>query len=246
MQENWIGESKGCLIHFKLNQNEIIQIYTTRPETIYGVTYIAISKNHNLVKENQKEGEYYIGIDAIHPLTNLKIPIFVADYVISEFGEGCVMGVPSSDERDFEFSKRHNIPIIKILESKEDCYTEIDGKLINSEQFNGLECKEARIKIINYLEKTKMGKSKIEYKIRDWLISRQRYWGAPIPMLNCPECGIVPVKEESLPILLDSDLTMKCPCGKGISCKRETDTMDTFVDSSWYFLRFIDPLNSKK
>eukprot|EP01080_Neovahlkampfia_damariscottae_P000658 gene658-8159_t len=245
MQENWIGESKGCLIYFKL-QNEIIQIYTTRAETIYGVTYLAISKDHPLVKGNQKEGEYYTGIDVIHPLTNSKIPVFVADYVISEFGEGCVMGVPSSDERDFQFATKHNIPMIKVLDTKSECYTEAEGKIINSEEFNGMECLEAREAIIKHLEKIKMGKSKTEFRIRDWLISRQRHWGAPIPMVDCPECGILPVKEESLPILLDSDLNMECPCGKGVKCKRETDTMDTFVDSSWYFLRFIDPLNSEK
>jgi leucyl-tRNA synthetase len=245
MQENWIGESKGCLIYFKF-QNEMIQIFTTRPETIYGVTYLAISKDHPLVRDNKREGEYYTGFDAIHPLNGNKIPIYVADYVISEFGEGTVMGVPSHDLRDFEFSKRHQITSIKVFETEEECYTGSDSTLINSEQFNGLGCKESRELITKFLEEKQLGKEKTEYRIRDWLISRQRYWGAPIPILYCPECGIVPEKEENLPVLLDTEINVKCPCGKGTMCKRETDTMDTFVDSSWYFLRFIDPKNTEK
>jgi leucyl-tRNA synthetase len=215
-----------------------------------------------------KEG-LFLGSYAIHPLTQKPLPIYIADYVIADFAEGCVMGVPAHDTRDFEFAKKHNLDIIQVIQpvdegskSSDDCYTGT-GKLVNSEQFNGQSNNKAKKLITDYAQQLSIGSESTQYKIRDWLVSRQRYWGAPIPIIHCPNCGPVPVNESDLPVKLPDNLqfqgnkgnplaqaedwvNVKCPCGKGVDCKRETDTMDTFVDSSWYYLRYTDPHNSEQ
>ncbi|MBI2670892.1 leucine--tRNA ligase [Candidatus Woesearchaeota archaeon] len=293
MQKNWIGKSEGVEINFKVKSfEEIITVFTTRPDTIFGVTYMAIAPEHelvmNLVKgtpyekkikkfwgQVKKESEIertsaelekrgcFTGAFVINPLNNEEVPIFVVDYVLINYGTGSVMGVPAHDQRDFEFAKKYDIPIRivitpedKLLDYKKmkEAYVE-DGILINSGQFNGLKSIEAIEKISDFIDKNNFGKRAVNYKLRDWLISRQRYWGTPIPIIYCDKCGIVPVPEKDLPVLLpqkveftgkgnplniESFTKVKCPnCGS--IARRETDTMDTFVDSSWYFLRYCSP-----
>jgi leucyl-tRNA synthetase len=297
MQRAWIGESKGAEFIFKIKDSDLsLKVFTTRPDTIFGVTYLALAPESDLVQQispiNEretvsqfiqrlqsmsgtkrtehagisKEG-HFLGVYAIHPLTNKLIPVYIADYVIAEFAEGCVMGVPAHDTRDFEFATRHNIDIIQVIEpvdksESNECYIG-DGVLINSGDFNGISNLEAKKLIVEYAQKLGFGCETINYKLRDWLVSRQRYWGTPIPIINCPQCGPVPVPENELPVLLpeglmfqsmkgnplataDNWLNVKCPCGKGVDCKRETDTMDTFVDSSWYYLRYTDAKNNER
>jgi len=297
MQKNWIGESEGAIVNFKLKDtNEDIPIFTTRIDTIYGVTFMVFAPEHPKVLELVKGTKYqeevkeftkkvliqdkftrtsedvekegiFIGKYAINPLTNKEIPIYIGNFVVQDYGGGAVMAVPAHDQRDFEFAKKYDIPIEiviqprgKELKNLEKAYTE-EGILINSDKFNGLKNRKAIKDITKYLEKNKLGKKTIQYRLRDWLISRQRYWGTPIPILYCNKCGMIPEKEENLPIKLPEDAKFTtggnplesskeyknaiCPKCKGIA-SRETDTMDTFIDSSWYFFRYTDPHNSKE
>ena len=284
MQKNWIGKSTGAEIDFILDETDKkITVFTTRPDTIYGVSYMVLAPEHTLVKELVAETEYekdvdafvskmhtmteiertssdtekegmFIGRYAINPINGRKIPIWIANYVLSDYGTGAVMAVPAHDDRDFEFASKYNLDILEVIDE--------DNKMINSDEFNGIDVDNAFSKIVEKIEKEGFGKSTVNYRLRDWLLSRQRYWGCPIPVVYCDECGIVPEKQENLPILLPTDveftgkgesplttsktfMNTNCPnCGK--SAKREVDTMDTFVDSSWYFLRYIDPKNTEQ
>lgn len=292
MQKNWIGKSSGAEIDFSIN-NETWKVFTTRPDTIYGVTFMVVSAQHpelmRLVtekqkkevekflkkikstsdketKEMEKEG-VFTGSYAKNPMTGEKIPVWAANFVVADYGSGMVMGVPAHDKRDFEFAKKYKIPIKVVIKPKDyeidaknitEAYVE-DGLLVNSPGFNDLPSKEAKEKIIQHLAKKKLGKKSIQYKLKDWLISRQRYWGTPIPVVYCEKCGIVPVKEKDIPVLLPEQVkfgkgnpletnkdfvNVKCPkCGN--KARRETDTMDTFFDSSWYYLRYCDNENTK-
>ncbi|MDR2080721.1 MAG: leucine--tRNA ligase [Campylobacteraceae bacterium] len=295
MQENWIGKSEGLEFSFELSSKskellggkfDSYKVFTTRPDTIFGVTYSALAPNHPIVNEilerklldeqkiliiknmqrqsakerqsSEKEG-LDLGIWVIHPLTKKAIPVWVANFVLLEYGGGAVMAVPAHDERDFEFAKKYNLSIIQTIKSNANetmlPFTEY-GVLVNSANFSGLTSASAKKEIINYFEKNGIGKKTVNYKLRDWGISRQRYWGAPIPVVLCPKCGAVVEKEENLPVTLPDDIEItgegnpldkhptwkftKCPkCG--CDAKRETDTMDTFVQSSWYFLRYTTP-----
>ena len=298
MQRNWIGRSTGTEVKFKVEgSNELITVFTTRPDTLFGVTYVVIAPEHPLVKKltrpEFKEGvDNYldsikslteiertstvkektgvsIGAYAINPVNGEKVPIWIADYALLTYGTGCVMAVPAHDERDFEFATKFNLPIRKVIlqpgkkaeEELSEAYTEI-GALINSGNFNGLKSDEGINKISDYLEQNDLGKRKTNYRLRDWLISRQRYWGTPIPIIHCPKCGEVPVEEKNLPVELPYDvefnpagesplaanekfMNVKCPkCGA--DAKRDPDTMDTFVDSSWYYFRYLNPNISGK
>ncbi|MDR0915201.1 MAG: leucine--tRNA ligase [Endomicrobium sp.] len=292
MQNNWIGKSIGLEINFKLTLSQYtLKIFTTRPDTIYGVTFIAISQEHNLLKEvecyikNYDEIMNYIsknkmqqtnneykdtagimieGIKAINPINGNEIPIFIADYVLIDYGTGGIMAVPAHDKRDWNFAKQHNIPIIEVIKNnnKSILYKpyEGDGILINSDRFNGLTSSQALAKISKLLKDTACGKQVINFKIRDWLISRQRYWGTPIPIIYCNICGMLPVPVHELPVILPKDIkfstktstlktnksfiNVKCPkCQQNAT--RETDTMDTFIDSAWYYARYCDPKNMK-
>jgi leucyl-tRNA synthetase len=288
MQENWIGKSYGTEIKFSIN-GEDWNIFTTRPDTIYGVTFMVVSAQHprlnDLVTDNQrKEVEAFLkrmrsvsekeledmekegvftGSYAINPMTKEKIPVYAGNFVIADYGSGMVMAVPAHDQRDFEFAKKYKIPIKIViqpegrsLELEKMPYTE-EGRLVNSGEFNGIGSKDAVEKITSHLEKMGIGKKTFNYKLRDWLISRQRYWGTPIPIIYCKKCGMVPVPEKDLPVMLPENvefgsgnplassnefLNVECPKCKS-PATRETDTMDTFVDSSWYYLRFCDSKN---
>tara|TARA_Y100000310_G_scaffold161721_1_gene161623 strand:+ start:5868 stop:8327 length:2460 start_codon:yes stop_codon:yes gene_type:complete len=291
MQRNWIGKSEGTEIIFEINKKSW-NIFTTRPDTIYGVTFMVISAQHpdlmNLVtKEQKKEVEKFMkkikttkqenldkfdkegvftGSYAIHPLTKEKIPVWVGNFVVADYGSGMVMGVPAHDKRDLDFAKKYKIPVKVVIQSKNrkinektmsEAYLE-EGILVNSDKFNDLNNREAKEHITQFLKRKNLGKKTIQYKLRDWLVSRQRYWGTPIPILYDEKGGIIPVDKESLPVKLPNDVKF----GKGNPLKtsksfatlkkngkiyrRETDTMDTFFDSSWYFLRFIDSKNNKK
>lgn len=298
MQTNWIGKSHGTNIIFEIENDDPIKIFTTRPDTLYGVTFMVFAPEHPKISEWVKGTKYekdfkklftevmkedpfqrtseesekkgmFTGKYAINPVTEEKIPIYVGNFVLYEYGGGAVMAVPAHDQRDFMFAKKFNIPIKVVIkpdafdidsEKMSRAYLG-DGTLTNSEDFDGLRNRDAISEISNELKKQKKGGPTIEYKLRDWLISRQRYWGTPIPIIYCDKCGIVPVPESDLPVDLPSDVKFtgkgnpletsnsfvncKCPKCKG-SAKRETDTMDTFVDSSWYFLRYTDPQNSTK
>jgi leucyl-tRNA synthetase len=285
MQKNWIGKSKGTMVKFKIKESkETIEVFTTRPDTLYGVTFLVYSIQHPKVKELSKNKEVntflknipkqspeekekegvFIGRYAINPVNNEEVPIYASNFVVPDYATGVVMAVPSHDQRDFEFAKKYKIPIRVVIQNKnlnektmERVYVG-EGTLVNSKQFSGTNSKVAIKKITNYLKKKKLGREITQYKLRDWLVSRQRYWGTPIPIVYCDKCGIVPVK--NLPVLLPEKvkfgkgnplttnkqfLETKCPKCKG-KAKRETDTMDTFFDSSWYFLRYTDPKNNKK
>lgn len=289
MQKNWIGKSFGTEIVFKVIENEQdLPVFTTRADTIYGVTYIAIAPEHPLVEEILKtnpnikmeiekmkntdliersaEGREKNGVNSgwsvENPITKEKCPIWIADYVLMNYGTGAVMAVPAHDERDNAFAKKYNLPakvVIKTLEGG-DPYS-YDGTIINSNIINGLSPKEAITKMAEYIEKNNLGKRTTKYRLKDWGISRQRYWGTPIPALYCEKCGTVLEKDENLPVLLPDDIEFSgngnpletsekfknatCPCCGG-PARRDTDTMDTFVDSSWYFLRYCDPKNTSK
>ena len=294
MQKNWIGKSSGLKFKFNLSDEsrkklkekfDGYEVFTTRPDTIYGVTYSALAPEHPIVdfmlenklfdketeekvrkirsilpKERQameKEG-VYLGIDVIHPLTGEKIPVWLANFVLMDYGTGAVMAVPAHDERDFEFAKKYHLPIKWVIKPENGEIDETkaytgDGILINSGEFTGMKNTEAKKAIIKKFEELGIGKEEINYRLRDWGISRQRYWGAPLPFIKCPKCGIVPEKIENLPVTLPDDVEItgsgnplenhptwkytKCPkCGG--DAERETDTMDTFVQSSWYQFRF--------
>ncbi len=298
MQENWIGRSEGLEFDFSLSEEskkkldnnfDKFKVFTTRPDTIYGVSYSALAPEHAIVKyliEHKllsdekikkikdmqslssrdktmvdKEG-LYLELDVVHPLTKKKVPLWVANFVLIEYGGGAVMAVPAHDERDFEFAKKYDLPIIQSIENKKQefdgsCATTDYGYMVNSGDFSGLSSDEGKKAIIKYFEENGLGKKVVNYKLRDWGISRQRYWGAPIPMIHCPKCGLVPEAVENLPVALPDDIEItgegnplqthptwkytKCPkCGS--DALRETDTMDTFFQSSWYFLRYTtDP-----
>ncbi|HHX23230.1 MAG: leucine--tRNA ligase [Tepidanaerobacteraceae bacterium] len=299
MQENWIGRSEGVEFSFTTEENnEKIPVYTTRPDTVYGVSYIVLAPEHplveklsagteheNAVKEFKKRMEKYnditrtstdtekegmfIGAYAVNPMNGEKVPIWIANYVLLSYGTGAVMGVPAHDQRDFEFAKKYDLPIKAVITPKDnvlvseemtEAYVD-EGILINSDRFNGMNNVQAIQAIGQYMENQGIGEFKVNYKLRDWLISRQRYWGAPIPMVYCNNCGIVPVPEEDLPVILPKDiefnprgtsplleseefLNTTCPKCHG-PARRETDTMDTFMCSSWYFYRYTDARNNE-
>ena len=299
MQKNWIGKSEGAQFKLKVNDSDIsFEVFTTRPDTLFGMTFAVISPEHELMKnilqisDNKNQIKEYIekaksksefermsitkeksGVDThlkvINPMTNEEVPLWIADYVLINYGTGAIMAVPAHDQRDYDFAKKYNIEIRQVIMNKEsqknvetEAYIE-EGVLINSGEFNDLNSHtEASQKIIQHLEKNKMGDKKTTFRLRDWLISRQRYWGCPIPLINCEDCGLVAEDIKNLPVLLpeienylntdgsplsksEEFVNVECPkCKKpGI---RETDTMDTFVDSSWYFLRFLDSKNSEE
>lgn len=295
MQKNWIGKSYGTEILFDINGKKW-PIFTTRPDTIFGVTFMVVSAQHNnlfelVTKEQKSEVEKFLkklksvsereleemgkdgvftGSYATNPMTKEKIPVYAGNFVLPDYGSGMVMAVPAHDQRDFKFAEKYNLPIRVVVEPKEYEIYERNGQLpeayigpgylVNSGEFNELDNNEAKKKITKFLEKKKLGKEVVQFKLRDWLISRQRYWGAPIPVIYCGKCGIVPVPEKDLPVVLPTKvifgegnplstneewIRVKCPkCKK--EARRETDTMDTFVNSSWYFLRYCDPDNSKE
>jgi leucyl-tRNA synthetase len=282
MQKNWIGRSEGLEFSFELtksskellnNKFERVKVFTTRADTIYGVTYAALAAEHEITKyliqnskltqdaldqilniQNQsakdrdiadKEG-VELPLSVIHPLTKEEIPLWVANFILATYGSGAVMAVPAHDSRDEEFAKKYNLPIKSVIDK--------DGLLIDSQEFTGIEANRAKDLIIDYFEKNSLGEKKINFKLRDWGISRQRYWGAPLPFIRCDKCGIVPQKKDNLPVTLPDDVTITgrgnpldshpnwsdtiCPrCGG--KAKKESDTMDTFVQSSWYFLRYV-------
>ncbi|HSQ34033.1 MAG TPA: leucine--tRNA ligase [Peptostreptococcaceae bacterium] len=284
MQKNWIGKSTGAEIDFDVEgYHKKIKVFTTRPDTVYGVTYMVLAPDHEYVKElvygtqyekevevfaqktskmteiertstdTEKEG-LFIGKYAINPVNGKKVPVWIANYVLSDYGTGAVMAVPAHDERDNEFAQKYNLEIIEVIDE--------NNKMINSEEFNEMDNSEAFDKIVGKISSEERGQKTVNYRLRDWLISRQRYWGCPIPVVYCDDCGTVPVDRVDLPVLLPTDveftgtgksplttskkfMNATCPkCGK--EATRETDTMDTFIDSSWYFLRFIDPHNTEE
>jgi len=295
MQKNWIGRSEGARIEFPIKGgNKTIPVFTTRPDTLYGATYFLLAPEHPLVEEIIIDSPYkdevqsfikevskestieristtlekkgcFTGKYVINPINSEEIPIWVANYVLMEYGTGAVMAVPAHDQRDFEFAKKYNLPIRIVIKPKDqevsfntlEVAFDGEGIMVNSGQFNGLSSTKALENIIDHLIKKGCGKKEVNYRLRDWLISRQRYWGAPIPIIYCPNCGIVPIPEKDLPVLLPENVDFKptgmsplerseefvntiCPkCGK--KAKRETDTMDTFVCSSWYYLRYCSP-----
>ncbi len=297
MQKNWIGKSQGAEVEFKVDgRGDILTVFTTRPDTLFGATFVVLAPEHELVKklvtdETREKVEAYVleaarkseiermnetrektgvltGGYVINPVNGEKLPIWVADYVLAGYGTGAIMAVPAHDERDFEFAEKFSIPIIEVIKKPDDnievgLYTG-EGVLENSGKFDGMFSSDAREEIVAWLEKQGTGRTKTTYKMRDWLISRQRYWGAPIPIIHCPDCGAVPVPDDQLPVILPEidDFKPKagevsalasatdwvnttCPkCGK--PAKRETDTMDGYACSSWYFLRYLDPFNDKQ
>ena len=293
-QINWIGRSHGCDVDFRLKDKEDkLTVYTTRPDTIFGVSYMVVSpehpvlekykdeiKNYQEIEDYQEEarkksdferaelnkdktGVMIEGISAINPLNDNEIPIWVSDYVLMTYGTGAIMAVPAHDSRDFEFAEKFDMPIIPVYDTGEELpTTDINkGKAINSDFLNGLSANDAKKKAIEYIEEKRLGKAKTNFKLRDWVFSRQRYWGEPIPMIYCEEHGWVPVDESELPVKLpevesyeptatgesplseiDEFVNTTCPiCGK--SAKRETDTMPQWAGSSWYYLRYMDPAN---
>ena len=293
MQKHWIGKSTGGEIEFECESGDKFRVFTTRADTSYGITYVVLAPEHPLVDKlttdaQRAEVEKYkeecaktkeierlsttrektgvfTGSYCFNPVNGKKVPIWIGDYVLASYGTGAVMGVPSHDDRDYDFAKKHNIPIIRVIKSKDGSNDDLPfceyGVCVNSEEFDGMTTEEAKVAIVKKLEKEGKGALKTNYRLRDWLVSRQRYWGCPIPIVYCPEHGEVPVKEEDLPVklpynvdftpdgaspLLKSEEFMNttCPiCGK--PARRDPDTMDTFVCSSWYFLRYPDAHNDK-
>ena len=304
MQRNWIGKSEGAQVLFKIDGgDDVLEVFTTRPDTLWGVTFMSIAPEHpmlrDLVHKSGKEKEIIKFVDevrfedqrrrtdptyekkgiftgryAINPVNGEKIPIYAANFVLMEYGTGCVMAVPGHDQRDFEFAKKYGLPIKAVIqpegetlspETMKEAYAG-DGVMVNSGPFSGEKNRKAFPKIIDYLQKKKWGEAKINYRLKDWGISRQRYWGNPIPMINCEHCGYVPVPRDQLPVLLPKDVDFSgggnplerhkefvkatCPkCKK--EARRETDTMDTFIESSWYYLRYTcpdykEPVDSKR
>ena len=297
-QVNWIGRSEGAEVNFKINETgETLTVYTTRPDTLYGATYMVVSPEHPMIDKykdkiknidevlayraesakksdfertelaKDKTGVALSGITAKNPLTGRDIQVWTSDYVLMSYGTGAIMAVPAHDERDFDFAKKFNLPIIEVIKGGKDItkepYTDVEnGIMINSGDLDGLSCKEAQKKVIDYLEENGLGKRKVNFKLRDWVFSRQRYWGEPIPIVHCEKCGYVPLPESELPLRLpeiekfepgqngESPLNnctewvnTTCPrCGG--KAKRETDTMPQWAGSSWYFLRYTDPKNN--
>jgi leucyl-tRNA synthetase len=298
MQENWIGRSEGAEFSFAVaGSEEKIAVYTTRHDTAFGVSYVVLAPEHKLVEkliagkdnageirqfvdkvrnmseisrtssEFEKEG-IFTGAYAINPFTGQEVPIWVANYVLVEYGTGAVMGVPAHDERDWQFANKYNLTkkiVVQpegqelALDTMEGAYSG-DGIMVNSGQFSGMKSEAGKVAIAKWLEEQGYGKRHVNYRLRDWLVSRQRYWGAPIPLINCADCGSVPVPKEQLPVLLPENVNfaagsvsplakveefVNCTCPKcGGPAKRETDTMDTFICSSWYYMRYADPKNT--
>ena len=301
-QKNWIGRSTGAEVDFPIaGKEDKLRIYTTRPDTLFGVTYMVISPEHPYIEKfaseiknldevkayqeqaarksdferselaKEKTGVKIDGLTAVNPVNGKEIPIWVSDYVLMSYGTGAIMAVPAHDERDWEFAKKFNMPIIQVVESSEGPVDVIEaafvdvatGKLVNSGFLNGMEVAEAKKAIIEYLEKENIGTQKTNYKLRDWVFSRQRYWGEPIPIVHCDKCGYVPLPEDQLPLELPdvesymptdngesplaamrSWVETTCPCCGG-PAERETDTMPQWAGSSWYFLRYTDPHNTE-
>ena len=299
MQRNWIGRSHGVDIDFPIvGEDDVIRAFTTRPDTIFGVTFVTLAPEHplceTLVSGTEFEANYreladecarmsefdrinmlrdkkgvFLGRYATNPLTGEEVPIYAGNFVVASYGTGAVMAVPGHDQRDFDFAKKYDIPIRQVLSEEEGKDPKVTGRafeglgwMINSgmDGFDGLYGDEAKQAVIQLLEQQQMGQGTIQYRLKDWLLSRQRFWGTPIPFIHCDECGVVPVPAEDLPVELPLDVVFTegqsgnplashadfvnttCPvCG--IPAKRETDTMDTFYDSSWYFLRFTDAMN---
>lgn len=299
MQRNWIGRSQGAEIEFKVDgDGQTIKVFTTRPDTLFGATFLVLAPEHRLVNELttdeqrqsvqeycrtaikkseiERQGDHektgvFTGSYVINPATGARMPIWVADYVLAGYGEGAIMAVPAHDQRDYDFAKKYDLPIIKVIDPTDDVddddvidFYSGEGKLINSGDFDGIPTSDAREQIVAWLEGQGIGHSKVTYKMRDWLISRQRYWGAPIPIVHCPHCGNVAVPEEDLPVMLpdiddylpsgdgqsplakvESWVNTTCPqCGR--LAKRETDTMDGYACSSWYLWRYTDAHNDKQ
>lgn len=299
MQSNWIGKSTGADLLFPIcGSDEALKVFTTRPDTVFGATYMVLAPEHPIVSKLVKETDFekpvndfvhklqhmsdvertsaetekeglFIGQHCLNPFTNEEIPIYIANYVLVDYGTGAIMAVPAHDQRDLDFARKYEIPVVPVIlppETEEpfdvgnDAYTG-PGTMINSKEYNGMPSEEAFEAMCEDMESKGQGKRTISYRLRDWLLSRQRYWGAPIPIVYCDECGIVPIPEEELPVKLPLDVAFSgkgksplttshsflktpCPvCGK--EATRETDTMDTFVDSSWYFLRYTDPANEQ-
>ena len=297
-QRNWIGRSEGAEVDFKLADGQhTVRVYTTRPDTLFGATYMVLSPEHRLVEElrpqitnwdevqayreaaarksdfertelnKDKTGVALGGILAINPLTGTQIPVWISDYVLASYGTGAIMAVPAHDERDWAFAKKFGLPIIEVVaggDVQNEAFTDIaTGTMVNSGFLNGLSVAEAKKKVIEHIEQNGLGEKKVNFKLRDWVFSRQRYWGEPIPMVYCEKCGWVPVPEDQLPIklpevehyeptdtgesplsVIDEWVNTTCPhCGG--PARRETDTMPQWAGSSWYFLRYIDPHNDK-
>ena len=297
-QRNWIGRSHGVDIDFPLvDTSEVLTVFTTRPDTIFGVTYLVIAPEHPLIASyasriknideirayqkctasksdlrrmelaNDKTGIQIIGLEAINKVTNKKIPIWVSDYVLMNYGHGSIMAVPAHDTRDWEFANKFNIPIVEVVEGgniKKEAYTETEnGVMINSDFLNGMKVKKAATHITAWLKNNNIGRPKTSYRLRDWIFSRQRYWGEPIPLVNCSSCGWIPIPESALPLVLPEVCDFKptgddiaplakikdwvetvCPqCGN--TAERETDTMPQWAGSCWYYLRYIDPHNEQ-
>ncbi len=300
MQANWIGRSEGVRIDFRLEgSGEILPCFTTRSDTLYGVTFVSLAPEHPVIEQlvigSQREGEVmafverarnqgmvertaedavkegiFTGMYVINPVNNTKVPLWVGNYVLMEYGTGAVMGVPAHDQRDFLFAKKYHLPVKAVIqpegesfdaEAMKEAFT-CEGVLVNSEAFNGMPNTRAMVAIAEHLETKGLGKRTVTYRLRDWLISRQRYWGTPIPIIYCETCGTVPVPESQLPVLLPEeieflpqgmnplakiDLFVNTTCPKCVApAKREVDTMDTFVDSSWYFLRYLSPKDNNQ
>ena len=297
-QINWIGRSSGAEVEFQITgKEEMLSIFTTRPDTLFGATYMVISPEHPLIERYKEELSNYDdliaykeqaalksdfertelvkdktgvciqGLTAINPVTQKEIPIWISDYVLMSYGTGAIMAVPAHDERDWDFAKKFDLPIIEVVSGgnvDEAAYTNTaTGTLVNSDFLNGMEVADAKVKILEWLEEKKIGKQKLNYKLRDWVFSRQRYWGEPIPLVYCEDCGYVPIPESELPLMLpevdsyeptdngESPLAKvtdwvktTCPCC-GKPAHRETDTMPQWAGSSWYYLRYIDPHNNE-
>ncbi|MEG1801490.1 MAG: leucine--tRNA ligase, partial [Oscillospiraceae bacterium] len=297
-QKNWIGRSTGAQVKFQTTQGDIVEVYTTRPDTLFGATYMVIAPEHKLVDKwqdslsnfgeileyretsakkselertelsKEKTGVELKGVRAINPATGKEIPIFISDYVLATYGTGAIMAVPGHDTRDWEFATAFNLPIVEVVkggdvtkEAFTDCAT---GIMTNSGFLDGLTVEQAKEKIIDWLTKEKIGECKTNYKLRDWIFSRQRYWGEPIPMVYCEHCGWQPLPESELPLVLPELMDFE-PTGEGESplarltdwvsttcpkcggaARRETDTMPQWAGSSWYFLRYLDPKNDKE
>jgi len=297
-QKNWIGRSEGVELDFDTTADYKIKVYTTRPDTLFGATYMVISPEHPMLETlkdrisnmeeilqykeyaskksdfertelaKEKTGVQVEGIKAINPVTGQEIPIWVSDYVLMSYGTGAIMAVPGHDTRDWEFAKKFNLPIVEVVaggDIEKEAYTDIEnGVMVNSGFLNGLNVREAKEKISDWLEEKGIGKRKVNYKLRDWVFSRQRYWGEPIPLVYCEKCGWVPIPEDQLPLLLpevesyeptdtgesplakiEDWVNTTCPACGGPG-KRETDTMPQWAGSSWYFLRYVDPHNNKE
>jgi leucyl-tRNA synthetase len=287
MQKNWIGKSYGTEIGFEIN-GKVWPVFTTRPDTIFGVTFVVVSAQHKnlfdlVTKEQKKEVEAFLkklksvsekelgemekegvftGSYAINPATKDNVPVYAGNFVVADYGGGMVMAVPAHDQRDFEFAKKYKIPVKQVIKgdlTETRAFTQ-EGILMNSKEFSGISNEEAKKKISDWLISQNKAKRVVNYKLRDWSVARQRYWGTPIPLIHCDKCGIVPVPEKELPIKLPKEvkfgvgnplltneewLNVKCPKCKG-KARREANTMDTFVNSSWYFLRYCDPHNNKE